>query len=105
VDRLTTEIADSLVSVRVLMRARSGPVCGKDIADDLKRDGRRIAPSVLYGVLHALRAAGDLDADGLRAGRRYYRITTRGRRTLSKARRDMLHIASALDPELGALLS
>lgn len=99
-DRLTAEIADSLVSVRVLLRARSGPVCGKDIADDLKRDGRRIAPSVLYGVLHALRDAGDLEADGLRAGRRYYRITPRGSRTLVRAQHDMLHIASALDPDL-----
>jgi DNA-binding PadR family transcriptional regulator len=102
VERLTGEIVNSLLSVRVLLQARSGPICGRDLADMLARAGSRAAPSVLYALLHALRETGDLEPDGLRSGRRYYRITRRGRTTLTRAQRDMQHIASALAPDLAA---
>ena len=95
-DKLAGQIANSLVSVRVLRRARLGPFCGAEVADELARAGCRVSPSVLYALLHALHRDGDIAPAGARSSRQYYRITARGTRTLAKAQRDMRHITSAL---------
>jgi DNA-binding PadR family transcriptional regulator len=102
---LGREISESLMRLRVLRRARRGPIFGSELRDELTRRGRTVSPGVLYPLLHRLRDEGHLEqiGDGRGSGeRRYYRLTTRGDDALSQASRELFELASRLAPDLTA---
>lgn len=83
------EFFGGLIRLHVLHHAADSPVYGLWLIEELRRHGYRIGPGTLYPILHSLERRGvlrsTLQRNG-RARRRVYVATTKGRRTLSRAR-------------------
>lgn len=86
--------------VYVLERASEGPVCGKQLSDDLRARGRRSSPGVLYPLLAQLVSVGYLarSAEADRE-RRWYRATPKGKTFLSHVNDRVIDLANTLVPE------
>jgi len=77
------------IKIHILHHAADDGVYGVAIMEELRRHGYDVSPGTLYPVLHGLEAARYLRrADRVVGGkvRKYYVITTRGRKALAVAR-------------------
>jgi DNA-binding PadR family transcriptional regulator len=65
------------------------------LIEELEEHGYRVSPGTLYPLLHSLEKSGTLKSyNKLFAGkiRRYYRITPKGRRFLTKAKEQLAEL-------------
>lgn len=91
----------------VLQVLEEGPKHGYWIAQDIKSRSEGVLDykeGTLYPALHGLENQGLIRAEERTENgrvRRYYRITTEGKRALSKQRQDWSRIANAIDTILG----
>ena|SRR5665213_730320 len=79
-----------LIRLHVLHHASEKPVYGNWIMDELQHHGYRLSPGTLYPMLHGLEEKGYLNSREERVGkqvRRFYKITSSGRRALTDAKR------------------
>ena len=78
------------IKIHILHHASENQIFGAEIAKELGRHGYVIGPGTLYPALHRLESEGYLESssevvDG--KVRKYYSITTKGRRVLEDSRR------------------
>ena len=75
--------------VHVLHHAAKEPVYGLGMIEELRRHGYELSPGTMYPLLQRMHAAGYLDRKERTEGgrvRKYYTITSSGRRLLAEAR-------------------
>lgn len=90
------------IRIHVLHHAAAGPVYGLWLIEELGRHGYALSPGTLYPILRDLATGGYLRlerrvVDG--RVRKYYRITTEGRRALGAARIQAAELmAEVLEP-------
>jgi len=83
------ELLSGLIRIHILYHACKGPIFGLGMIEELHRHGYKISAGTLYPMLHGLERRGLLRSEKIRLGRRgrrIYRATTAGRRTLAKAK-------------------
>jgi PadR family transcriptional regulator PadR len=83
------DLYGGLIRLHVLHHAAQEPVFGLWLIEELRRHGYRIGPGTLYPILHSLEGRGLLRSGSQREGRtvrRMYSATTKGRRTLQRAK-------------------
>ena len=83
------EFYGGLIRLHILHHAAEEPVFGLWLIEELQRHGYRIGPGTLYPILHSLEKRGLLRSNALHEGRsrrRMYSVTTKGRRTLERAK-------------------
>lgn len=88
--RMMRQFFLGFVKIHILHHAAEESVCGIDLVQELSRHGYRLSPGTLYPTLHGLAAAGYLRCQSeVRSGRRrkWYSITSAGRRALAQAQR------------------
>jgi DNA-binding PadR family transcriptional regulator len=90
------ELFHGLIRIHVLLHVSHEPIFGLAMMEELAHHGYRIGPGTLYPLLHGMERSGLLRTVSSKSSgraRRVYRITSAGRRTLSKAREkvDELH--------------
>lgn len=87
--RLVRRLFLGFVKTHILYHASIEPVCGVELAQELRRHGYTLNPGTLYPTLHGLTADGYLRcATTAQEGRRRkcYRITASGRAALQEAK-------------------
>ncbi|MBK9167830.1 MAG: helix-turn-helix transcriptional regulator [Bryobacterales bacterium] len=89
-DPVTREILIGFWKVHILYHAAEGPIYGQWIAEELRRHGYAISPGTLYPLLRRMEAHGWLRSSDGENGRKEYRLTANGRRTLALLRK---HVA------------
>lgn len=80
------------IKIHILHHAMEENICGVEIIDELKRHGYKISPGTLYPTLHSLEKSGYLKSHGIVENgriRKYYRITSKGKRALEKSKDKM----------------
>lgn len=83
---LVRDFGRGAVRLHVLFHAASDDVHGAALAVELASHGHVVGPGTLYPLLHDLEAGGELTSRLVTVGgrrRRCYRLTAKGRRTLS----------------------
>ncbi len=90
------ELYYGLIRMHVLLHAQHEPIFGLAMMEELAHHGYRIGPGTLYPLLHGLERAGLLKSffENVRGRRRrFYKITSAGKKALDKARAkvDELH--------------
>ena len=83
------------IRLHVLHHASEQPVYGLWLIEELAEHGYRVSPGTLYPLLHALEESELLNSyNELREGkiRRYYKITSNGRRQLKKAKLQLIEL-------------
>jgi DNA-binding PadR family transcriptional regulator len=78
------------IKIHILHHASEEPVYGLWIIEELGRHGYQLSPGTLYPILHALEADGLLRSrEQLVDGkiRKYYEITSKGRKTLVEVKK------------------
>ncbi len=88
-----------LIRLHVLHHAAEAPLYGQEMMDELAHHGYELSPGTLYPILHGLEKKGYLASSRARAGkvgRRMYRITARGRRALTGAKRKVRELFGEL---------
>ena len=84
------DLYGGLIRMHILHHAEEGPIYGQWMIEELRRHGYAIGPGTMYPLLHGLEKKGYLLAKEELSGSRYrksYRITTKGRKAVSAARR------------------
>ncbi|MEW6739784.1 MAG: PadR family transcriptional regulator [Nitrospirota bacterium] len=75
------------IKIHILHHAAKEPVYGLWLIEELGRHGYKLSPGTLYPILHKLEEEGLLKSYAENVGgkiRKYYKITSKGVRTLSK---------------------
>jgi DNA-binding PadR family transcriptional regulator len=75
------------IKIHILHHAAKEPVYGLWLIEELGRHGYKLSPGTLYPILHKLEEEGLLKSYSENVGgkiRKYYKITSKGVRTLSK---------------------
>ncbi|HEY7363212.1 MAG TPA: PadR family transcriptional regulator [Methylomirabilota bacterium] len=83
------------IKIHILHHAAQEPLYGLSLIEELRRHGYSLSPGTLYPILHGLAAAGYLAQQDRVVGgkmRKYYSITTAGRRALDQSRRQILEL-------------
>ena len=84
---IVRDVFMAFVRVHLLHHASKAPVYGLAMIEELARHGYRLSPGTLYPILGSLEDAGFLRSDPVVVAgkvRKYYRITTAGRRALKE---------------------
>lgn len=84
------DLYGGLIRLHILHHAEEGAIYGQWMIEELQRHGYAIGPGTMYPLLHGLEKKGYLLAKEEMSGSRYrksYRITAKGRKALSTARR------------------
>jgi DNA-binding PadR family transcriptional regulator len=87
------------IRLHVLYHADKEPICGVELIEELQRHGYDVGPGTLYPLLHQLQDAGHLTSrDEIIKGKRRknLRITPRGKRLLTRARRQLKELAAEI---------
>src|ERR1700747_49579 len=87
------------IKLHVLHHASDHPVYGLWLIEELAEHGYRISPGTLYPLLHSLEESQSLKSyNEVCAGkiRRYYKITSNGRRQLKKAKTQLMELMSEI---------
>ncbi len=90
------------IKVHILYHAGKEPVSGVDLAEELTRHGYHLSPGTLYPTLHRLEKEGYLQlAPEIVAGRvrKYYTLTSKGRKALSQAKKKIGELVSEVIDE------
>ncbi len=80
------------IKIHILHHAKEEDICGVEISDELKRHGYKISPGTLYPTLHSLEKSGYLKSKEIVENsriRKYYSITSKGKRALEKSKDKM----------------
>jgi DNA-binding PadR family transcriptional regulator len=83
------------IKLHVLHHASEQPVYGLWLIEELAEHGYRVSPGTLYPLLHSLEQAELLRSHNeVHEGkvRRYYKITSEGRRQLKKAKLQLIEL-------------
>ena len=83
------ELYGGFIRLHILHHAARAPVFGLWLIEELHRHGYRIGPGTLYPILHSLERRRLLRSISVREGRvsrRVYQATTKGTRTLERAK-------------------
>lgn len=83
------ELYSGLIRLHILHHACEGPIFGLGIIEELGRHGYKLSAGTIYPILHGLEKKGYLrsaERRNGRIGRRVYRATPLGRRTLRAAK-------------------
>jgi len=86
---MATELLSGLIPFHILLHAEQQEIYGQWMIEELHHHGYRIGPGTLYPMLHRLTERGYLRVREEHLGktrRRYYRLTTKGRKALAQAR-------------------
>jgi DNA-binding PadR family transcriptional regulator len=78
------------IKIHILHHASEKPIYGLWIIEELRRHGYQLSPGTLYPILHALEADGLLRCNQQLVDgkiRKYYEITSKGRKTLAEAKK------------------
>ena len=78
------------IKIHILYHAAKESVFGVELIRELTRHGYHIGPGTLYPILHRLRNDGYLVLKQRNVGgkiRKYYRITSKGKKTLKECRK------------------
>ncbi len=76
------------IKVHILHHAAREPVYGLWLIEELGRHGYALSPGTLYPILHSLKEAGYVKAEGKNVKgkiRKYYKTTASGKRALAVA--------------------
>jgi DNA-binding PadR family transcriptional regulator len=87
------------IKLHVLHHASEQPVYGLWLMEELAEHGYHVSPGTLYPLLHSLEQSEFLKSyNELYAGkiRRYYKITSNGRRQLKKAKLQLMELLSEI---------
>jgi PadR family transcriptional regulator PadR len=84
------------VKLHILHHAEESPVYGLWLIQELKEHGYRLSPGTLYPHLHTMEWTGLLRCRNKNVNgkiRRYYHLTSKGKRHLKEARRQLAELA------------
>jgi PadR family transcriptional regulator PadR len=98
-DSPTLDLFAGFIKLHVLHHASEQPVYGLWLIEELAEHGYRVSPGTLYPMLHSLEQSELLKSyNELSAGkiRRYYKITSNGRRQLKKAKLQLMELLSEI---------
>lgn len=87
------------IKIHILHHASEEPIYGLWIIEELGRHGYQLSPGTLYPILHTLEADGLLhSSQQLVDGkiRKYYEITSRGRKTLAEAKKKIKELVDEI---------
>ncbi len=82
-------LLSGLIRIHILYHACNEPIFGLGMIEELQRHGYKLSAGTLYPMLHRLEGAGLLRSTKIqhgKRGRRVYRATAAGRRTVERAR-------------------
>ena len=89
------DLFSGFIKLHVLHHAAEAPVYGLWLIEELAEHGYRVSPGTLYPLLHSLEKSELLKSSNeLYQGkiRRYYKITSNGRRQLKKAKVQLMEL-------------
>ena len=89
------DLFSGFIKVHVLHHASDRPVYGLWLIEELAEHGYRVSPGTLYPLLHSLEQSELLKSyNQVYEGkiRRYYKITSKGRRQLKKAKLQLMEL-------------
>ena len=89
------DLFSGFIKLHVLHHASEQPLYGLWLIEELAEHGYRISPGTLYPLLHSLEESDLLKSyNEVHEGkiRRYYKITTDGRRQLKKAKLQLIEL-------------
>ena len=89
------DLFSGFIKLHVLHHAAESPVYGLWLIEELAEHGYRVSPGTLYPLLHSLEKSEFLKSyNELYQGkiRRYYKITSNGRRQLKKAKLQLMEL-------------
>jgi PadR family transcriptional regulator PadR len=89
------DLFSGFIKLHVLHHAAESPVYGLWLIEELAEHGYRVSPGTLYPLLHSLEKSELLKSySELYQGkfRRYYKITSNGRRQLKKAKLQLMEL-------------
>jgi PadR family transcriptional regulator, regulatory protein PadR len=89
------DLFSGFIKLHVLHHAGESPVYGLWLIEELAEHGYRVSPGTLYPLLHSLEKSELLKSyNELYQGkiRRYYKITSNGRRQLKKAKLQLMEL-------------
>jgi DNA-binding PadR family transcriptional regulator len=90
------------IKIHILHHASEEPIYGLWIIEELGRHGYQLSPGTLYPILHALEADGLLrSSEQLVDGkiRKYYEITSKGRKTLAEVKKKIKELVDEVMPQ------
>lgn len=90
--RTNEDLYSGLIPLHILHHASEKPVYGLWIIEELGRHGYKLSAGTLYPLLHRLEKRGLLNSVAERSERRirrFYEITTTGRRALAQAKQQV----------------
>lgn len=89
-NRILRKLFLGFIQIHILHHAQQEPFFGAWMIEELKEHGYQMSPGTLYPILHNMEASGLLNReDKIVEGkvRKYYSITTTGKKFLEEARR------------------
>jgi DNA-binding PadR family transcriptional regulator len=90
------------IKIHILHHASEEPIYGLWIIEELGQHGYQLSPGTLYPILHALEADGLLrSSEQLVDGkiRKYYEITSKGRKTLAEVKKKIKELVDEVMPQ------
>ncbi len=99
-DTMIHEFLLGFIKIYILQFASKEPVYGKEIHDQLEEYGYKISYGTLYNTFHNFEEKGYLLHEEKNVNgkiRKYYRITSRGKEALVKAKAKSMELFNALD--------
>jgi PadR family transcriptional regulator, regulatory protein PadR len=94
-ENASLDLFSGFIKLHVLHHAGESPVYGLWLIEELAEHGYRVSPGTLYPLLHSLEKSELLKSyNELYQGkiRRYYKITSNGRRQLKKAKLQLMEL-------------
>lgn len=94
-DNPSLDLFSGFIKLHVLHHASERPLYGLWLIEELAEHGYRVSPGTLYPLLHSLEQSELLKSyNELHEGkiRRYYQITSNGRRQLKKAKLQLMEL-------------
>ena len=98
-ENLSLDLYSGFIKLHVLHHASEQPVYGLWLIEELREHGYRVGPGTLYPLLHSLEQSAMLKSYNEVFGgkvRRYYKITPKGRRQLSKAKLQLIELVGEI---------
>ena len=98
-EREGLDLFSGFIKLHVLHHASEQAVYGLWLIEELGEHGYRVSPGTLYPLLHSLEESGTLKSyNKVFSGkiRRYYSITPKGRRLLTKAKQQLAELVGEI---------
>lgn len=89
-EKILRKLFLGFIQIHILHHAKSAPIYGSWMLEELKRHGYQLSPGSLYPILHSLEKNGLLEKEEKLAEgkiRKYYQTTSQGEEVLSEARK------------------